>query len=305
MNLQILIPPVIGGIIGYITNDIAIKMLFHPRKPIYIGKWKLPFTPGLIPKEKDRVARSIGQVISTQLLNSDTLVDVLTSDEMIGKLRSGLEKIIADNRQNKDTLNEVLNRIVPPQMVNQSIDSVKTQLVYLICSELNAIKFGERVSARILQKVNQSVSGVAKGFGFGFNLFDESLLQTLAENIGEVLDKALFEHSGEIVKDLVDSEAEKMLQMRICDIISKYDEKIPDLLTHVVAAYTYVVRNNMETLLKGLDIGKIVEEKISSFSVVQLESMIFGIMKKELRAIVYMGALLGFLMGWITPLIGG
>ena len=60
MNLEILIPPLVGGVIGYITNDIAIKMLFHPRKAIYIGKWKLPFTPGLIPKEKHRVAKSIG-----------------------------------------------------------------------------------------------------------------------------------------------------------------------------------------------------------------------------------------------------
>lgn len=305
MNLQILIPPIIGGIIGYVTNDIAIKMLFHPRKPIYIGKWQLPFTPGLIPKEKDRVARSIGQVVSTQLLNSDTLVDVLTSDEMIEKLRSGLEKIIADNCQNQDTLYAVLTQVAPQKMVDQSVGNIKTQLVYLICSKLNSIKFGERVSSRILQKINHSVSGLAKGFGFGFNLFDEKLLETLSENIGEVLDKALFEHSGEIVKELVDSEADKLMQMRICDIISKYDEKIPDLVTRIVAAYIYMVRNNMETLLKGLDIGKIVEDKISSFSVIQLESMIFGIMKKELNAIVYLGALLGFLMGWITPLIGG
>lgn len=305
MSLQFLVPPIIGGIIGYVTNDIAIKMLFHPRKPVYIGKWQLPFTPGLIPKEKDRVARSIGQVVSTQLLDSDTLIDVLTSDEMVEKLRSGLEKIIDDNRRNQDTLHTTLTQVAPQKMVDQSVDNIKTQLVYLICSKLNSIKFGERVSSRILQKINNSVSGLAKGFGFGFNLFDDKMLETLSENIGEVLDKALFEHSGEIVKDLVDSETEKLLQMCICDIISKYDEKIPDLLTRIVAAYTYMVRNNIETLLKGLDIGRIVEEKISSFSVIQLESMIFGIMKKELKAIVYLGALLGFLMGWITPLIGG
>ncbi len=52
MDLQMIAAPVIGGIIGLITNGLAIKMLFRPHKEIYIGKFRLPFTPGLIPKEK-------------------------------------------------------------------------------------------------------------------------------------------------------------------------------------------------------------------------------------------------------------
>jgi Uncharacterized protein conserved in bacteria len=45
-------PPVVGGIIGYFTNDIAIKMLFRPYRAIYIKGRQLPFTPGLIPRNK-------------------------------------------------------------------------------------------------------------------------------------------------------------------------------------------------------------------------------------------------------------
>lgn len=303
MNFGIFIPPAVGALIGYITNDIAIKMLFHPRKPIYIGKWQLPFTPGLIPKEKDRVARSIGKVVSTQLLNSDTLVNALTSDEMTGKLRSGLEKIVEDNRGNEDTLDETLSRFAPVEVVDLAVDSVKGKLVVLICSKLNSMKFGERVSAHILQKVNQSIGGMTRGLGFGFNLFDDNLINSLSESIGEMIDKAVLDHSEEIVTDLVDSEAEKLLQMRICDIISKYEAKIPDLIDFIIKTYVHIISNNLEQILKGIDIGKIVEDKIASFDVEQLEQMIFGIMKKELNAIVYLGALLGFLMGWVNLLI--
>ena len=46
--------PIIGAIIGYCTNYIAVKMLFYPRKPIYLCGRQLPFTPGAIPKGKDR-----------------------------------------------------------------------------------------------------------------------------------------------------------------------------------------------------------------------------------------------------------
>ena len=54
MNLtEMIMAPLVGGVIGYITNNLAIKMLFRPRKAIYIGKWHIPFTPGLIPKQKE------------------------------------------------------------------------------------------------------------------------------------------------------------------------------------------------------------------------------------------------------------
>ncbi|MBF9299470.1 DUF445 family protein, partial [Staphylococcus schleiferi] len=40
---------ILGAIIGGVTNMIAIKMLFHPFKPYYIFRFRIPFTPGLIP----------------------------------------------------------------------------------------------------------------------------------------------------------------------------------------------------------------------------------------------------------------
>ena len=90
MNIQFLIGPVIGLIIGYVTNNIAIKMLFRPLKPVYIGKRRVPFTPGLIPKEKERIAKTIGGVVSTELLDNDTINKTLLSDGIIsGITRAG------------------------------------------------------------------------------------------------------------------------------------------------------------------------------------------------------------------------
>jgi len=61
-------PPIVGGIIGYFTNDIAIKMLFRPYKAIYIGKSQLPFTPGLIPRNQERLAKNVSDTIMGSLL---------------------------------------------------------------------------------------------------------------------------------------------------------------------------------------------------------------------------------------------
>ena len=82
MNYSIIIEPLVGAIIGYITNWIAIKMMFRPLKPIKLFGFKLPFTPGIIPKNKERIAKSIGIAISDNLLTNSDLQDILLSDEI-------------------------------------------------------------------------------------------------------------------------------------------------------------------------------------------------------------------------------
>ncbi len=69
----IFLPPIAGAIIGYFTNDIAIKMLFRPYRAIYIGKRRLPFTPGLIPRNQERLAKRVSDTIMGSLLTPSEL----------------------------------------------------------------------------------------------------------------------------------------------------------------------------------------------------------------------------------------
>lgn len=70
---QIFIPPIAGAIIGYFTNDLAINMLFRPYRPIFIFKKQLPFTPGLIPKNQERLAKRVSDTIMGSLLTPEEL----------------------------------------------------------------------------------------------------------------------------------------------------------------------------------------------------------------------------------------
>ncbi|HZG38566.1 MAG TPA: DUF445 family protein [Nodosilinea sp.] len=69
----LLAPPIVGGVIGYFTNDVAIKMLFRPYRPIYLGGRRLPFTPGLIPSNQERLAKRISDTIMGSLLTPEEL----------------------------------------------------------------------------------------------------------------------------------------------------------------------------------------------------------------------------------------
>jgi uncharacterized membrane protein YheB (UPF0754 family) len=66
-------PPVIGGVIGYFTNDIAIRMLFRPYRAKFIGGWQIPFTPGVIPRNQARLGQRIADSITGSLLTPNEL----------------------------------------------------------------------------------------------------------------------------------------------------------------------------------------------------------------------------------------
>ncbi len=73
-----IVTPIIGAIIGYVTNWIAVKMLFRPRKEVRVfGKRDFPFTPGVIPRGQARLAKAVGNVVETQLLTPEYMGEKL------------------------------------------------------------------------------------------------------------------------------------------------------------------------------------------------------------------------------------
>ena len=81
MDYSLIVRPLIGAVIGYVTNYIAVKMLFRPLNPIKMGKVTLPFTPGVVPKNKERIANSVGETISRHLLTEEAFSKELLSEE--------------------------------------------------------------------------------------------------------------------------------------------------------------------------------------------------------------------------------
>lgn len=81
---------IIGAVIGGFTNFLAIKMLFRPYRTLYIGKWQLPFTPGLIPKRKNELAAQIGKLVVGHLVTPESIKRNYQKKSLRKKLRPGL-----------------------------------------------------------------------------------------------------------------------------------------------------------------------------------------------------------------------
>lgn len=80
--VTIIFMAVVGAIIGGFTNYLAIKMLFRPYNAIYISKWRLPFTPGLIPKRRQELSKQIGVTVRNYLLTPEVFQRKLFNEEI-------------------------------------------------------------------------------------------------------------------------------------------------------------------------------------------------------------------------------
>ena len=78
--LRILFMAIIGGVIGYITNVVAIKMLFKPYEPIRIPLTNIEIM-GLIPKRRAEIAKNVAETVKRELLCEDDIFNGIIKDE--------------------------------------------------------------------------------------------------------------------------------------------------------------------------------------------------------------------------------
>lgn len=326
MNIETsyIIAPLLGGVIGYITNDIAIRMLFRPHKAKYLMGIHIPFTPGIIPKEKGRIADAIGGVISENLMNKEVLERYLLSDDMVGKVRLAVEEFIETQKHNNETVREFLSLYLSDDEISTISDNVNESLTQQIHSKLSDSSIGEKVAHIAIDHVAEKLSidgaqellsgiggmmGGLKGMATGLlggnvitkflGMLREPAEHFLANNINAMLQNK----GNEIVSNMIDSEAENFLNKPVCKLLEGHDAQLRQAVNTVESIYRIITNEHLPKILESIDISKIVRERINEMDVNETEKLIFQVMDKELKAIVWLGALLGLLMGSINCLI--
>lgn len=119
--LQILLGVSIAALIGGMTNYVAIKMLFHPKRAWKIGGKTVPLTPGVIPKRKEEMARSLGKVVGEYLVTSEGLRTVIRGERMREMLTNKLLELIAKHLDEAETAESLILRFVRRERYEQWI----------------------------------------------------------------------------------------------------------------------------------------------------------------------------------------
>ncbi len=175
--IKLLFLAVIGALIGWLTNVIAIKLLFRPMNPI--GITGTPFViQGLIPKRKAEIAKSIGEVISEELISMEAIVDQVIVDMD--------KKQIVDMIKEKILLvaNEKMPAIIPSMfkgLILQNIDTMITDN-----GEAIVVELGEKLSHMAITSIDISKMVEDKINAYDFIKIEEMTLKIASTELKSI-----------------------------------------------------------------------------------------------------------------------
>ncbi|EPB9414153.1 DUF445 family protein [Clostridium perfringens] len=229
-----IIGALIGAVIGYITNWLAIKMLFRPREAKYIFGMKLPFTPGLIPKEKSRIANKVGETVGTHLLNSDSLSKALKDDKIKAKFNEVAKEKINQVINSNSTLEESLKNTLGKNyyaLKGNMIDNIAKTILESIQEEefKNKVKFYivDSIKERLNKKPEKIIDFINS------NKFREVIINTLEEEkTRDIIGKALLKEVKTLGKE--DLTIEEVIPENIKPYIEEYVKSQKDTLVDII-----------------------------------------------------------------------
>ena len=142
--IRILILAIIGGLIGYLTNVVAIKLIFRPINPIKIPILNTEIV-GMIPKRKSEIAATIGQIISEQFLSIDEIIDGIITDEDKDNITNYIKlkiKLILDEKMTlipgtiKSLVQNYISDIIEEE-IKSSIDELSEEIIIKANNRIN------------------------------------------------------------------------------------------------------------------------------------------------------------------------
>ncbi|WP_409069111.1 DUF445 family protein [Clostridium sp. FAM 1755] len=249
--MKFLIASIIGGIIGYLTNWIAIKMLFRPYEEKRIFGMKVPFTPGLIPKEKIRIAKSVGNAIGEHLLSSEIIVKSLCSENMNNRLKVWIRQKVYSLITTKKTLEDKFKEFLDHKY-EYFINALKVSLGNLTINNLRNEKNRGKIKDIVKIKLDKVLS--VNGNNITNSYIYKQIKAGLINNANEYLKSDDFKYN---VKNLIleNIKDEENSNKKISDII-------PNNFTSNLKVYVYRKKDNLanyinETLKEEENISKL------------------------------------------------
>lgn len=295
MNISTLLTPIIGACIGYVTNYIAVKMLFRPLKPVMIGKFKVPFTPGIIPKEKGRLAKGIGEIVGQRLVTKEGIEQMLLSEEVESAFKQKIQDTLSTSTLN---IQSVLTSYTSEEKTDMLKEDITLNISKHVTKSLLESNIGDTLAKEILSSVKQYLSG-----GFLALMLNDSLLNSIGDQISKGLTSYIETHGEEVIKPYIASEFDSIVQFTLHDANDFFQKNDIPVVDIIFKGYENLVKNNLDSMLSMINITEIVKQQIEAMDVLELEELILSVMKKELNAIVNLGALIGLVLGMFNLLL--
>ncbi|HEK4715350.1 TPA: DUF445 family protein [Clostridioides difficile] len=168
--IRILILAVIGGFIGYVTNVVAIRLIFRPIEPIKIPILNIEIV-GLIPKRRAEIAANVGEIIQEEFLSMDEILANIITDEdkeeVVRYIKARVKIIIHEKVSFipsgiKNMIQDYLGEIIESE-VKQSIDELSKNIINEANERIDIQKMVEdKINELDLYELEEIIIRIAK-----------------------------------------------------------------------------------------------------------------------------------------------
>lgn len=286
ISLSFLVSPAVGAAIGYLTNALAVKMLFRPYSEKRIGRLRLPFTPGVIPRRRKALARALGDAVGRQLVTQSDLREAILSDTAL----DALTDLVLESISGRDGLEKRLGALLGEKELGAAKERLDGALTSAIVSALSSRDLGGillREGAAALRRANPML-----GMFLG-----DAVIEQLSPTVNASLDRYLSERGEKELLPSVSEQSERWLSESPAELLSGLGLDGEAQRALIGGAVRRLLCSCLPTLLEGIDLASIVERKIEAMEIRELESLVLSVMRRELRAVVNLGAVIGFILG--------
>lgn len=248
--MKFIIPILVGGVIGYITNWLAIKMLFRPYYEKKFLGIHVPFTPGLIPKEKSRIAKSVGNTIGVYLLSPEVVTQAISSDKINNQIRSWIICNINRLKESDMTIKDFIMDF-DNENYSKSLDILEKKITDFIYFQLKGERFKigtmnlieDRISHKPIEHFYEPMEKKVEKFMSNLSKSDEIRVE-----VKNTIDKKIYELSQD------DRTLEEVIPSDVVNSINEYIDKNSEYIA-----------NSLRDLFESPSINMKIRESINKF----------------------------------------
>lgn len=200
------------------------------------------------------------------------------------------------------------------EVIDKLLANLKTELITQVSTTLGSSNLGEQISKVVVEHVSSKLKMEGIGIDIpqmlkafiGTSLWEEiaALIEAptkhyLAKNINQMLSV----NGPEIVGNLVDKGLDDVSALTMQQLLCGKEQQIAQITDSCIGMYKMVISEHLPRILETINIPVIIESRINEMDMLEMEKLILEVMDKELKAIVWLGALLGTIMGSVNLLI--
>jgi len=310
--LLFLAPPVVGAVIGFITNVVAIRMLFRPLNEIRVFGIRLPFTPGILPRQRSRLAQSIGAMVERELLTAEIVRQRLQREDVRQKIKEALS-IFTENILKRTPAELLEGR---EKFLLNKLPSAVEKLYPAFTQAVLGILRREDIRREMESRGRIFLRNIL----FKLNTFQRLFIsagqydQKLEQKMPEIIDELIFSAENLLLDEKTKSKLIEAAASSFGKAVGGQDANIAFLLdideTGKEALDNFLFEKMMtaasgqiENILASINIKALVSDRIDSLEMLRVERIILDVMADQFKWIDIFGGILGFLIGLFQSML--